>query len=201
MADYVDAVIIMLDSLEIERVQVIGHSMGGAVALLVADKRPDLIERLVLTSVSFFVNDAQVQLYRSVMTAFRASMSLRGKWMARLPGVTQMMASRYFYRIPKDEALLRQGLQEYLELDAGTATATADDAPSPRIPQAGARIRVPTLLIACRQDQVMPVENVNFTARTIPGCQVHWIEECGHIPMVEKPAEFMALVRGFLVLD
>jgi pimeloyl-ACP methyl ester carboxylesterase len=95
---------------------------------------------------------------------------------------------------------LRQGLTEYLTLDYDTAVACANDASDPAIPAAGARVQVPTLLIACRQDEVMPVENVDYTMRVIPNSSVRWIEQCGHLPMVEKPAEYLALLREFLVL-
>jgi pimeloyl-ACP methyl ester carboxylesterase len=200
MFDQVDALRDLLDRLDIDRVQIIGHSMGGAMTLLLADAQPERVERVVLTSVSFFLDEAQIQIYRTIMATFKATFSLRNKWLASMPGVPQMMATRYFYRIPKDEKLLRQGLLDYLELDAGTASACADDAPHPAIPAAGSRLQAPALLVACRQDQVMPVENVDYTAGIIPNCEVRWIEQCGHLPMVEKPDEFLALLHDFLRL-
>jgi pimeloyl-ACP methyl ester carboxylesterase len=142
----------------------------------------------------------QVQVYRAVMQTFKLTMAFRPEWLASVPGMPQLMASRYFYRIPKDEALLKRGLLDYLQLDAGTAVACADDAASTAIPEAGARIAVPTLLIACRQDHVMPPENVDYTVSTIPNCRAIWIEECGHLPMVEKPEEFMQIMEDFLLL-
>lgn len=191
----------LLDLLELERVQVVGHSMGGAMSILLADAQPERIERLSLTSVSFFLNEAQIQTYRTIMATFKATFNLRNPFLASLPGVPQMMATRYFYRIPKDDQLLRRGLLDYIKLDAGTASACADDAPDPAIPAAGARLSMPVLLIACRQDQVMPIENVSYTASIIPDCRVEWIEECGHLPMVEKPDEYLALLRAFLQVE
>jgi pimeloyl-ACP methyl ester carboxylesterase len=201
MQDQVASIADLLRELGITQLQVMGHSMGGAIALLLADQHPDWIERIALTSVSFFATDAQVQVYKAVAHGLRATMSLRGKWMASVPGMPQMMARTFFYRVPNDQALLRRGLQDYLELDAGTAIASAFDVPSAAIPQAGTRIRVPTLLIACRQDQVMPVDNVEYTARLIPNCTVQWIEQCGHLPMLEKPQEYMAILSSFLRLS
>ena len=61
-------------------------------------------------------------------------------------------------------------------------------------------MQVPSLLVACRQDQVMPVENVDYSVSVIPDCQLHWIEECGHLPMVEKADEYMAILHDFLHL-
>ncbi len=200
MFNQVDTLAHILDVLGLERVQVVGHSMGGAMAVLLADARPQQVERLVLTSLCFFMSEAQETMYKAAMGLFKLAMNFRPGWLAQLPLVPQLVATRYFYRVPKDNELLRQGLRDYLELDGATAAACADDAPNPVITQAGARIRVPTLLIACRQDQVMPVQNVDFTLKTIPNSQVRWMDRCGHMPMVEKPQEYFALLHEFLRL-
>jgi pimeloyl-ACP methyl ester carboxylesterase len=200
MFDQVDALVQVLDEFELKRVQVVGHSMGGAMALLLADMRPDAIERVVLTSLTFFRTLAQERVYRSVMKVFRLSMRFRPAWLADVPGVAQMMARHYFYRVPADRALLRQGLLDYLQLDAATATRCADDATTPAIPAAGLRVRVPVLLVACEEDQMMPPENVDYTATIIPDCTVVRMAECGHLPMVEKPDEYLAILRDFLRL-
>jgi pimeloyl-ACP methyl ester carboxylesterase len=200
MHDQVDALRDVLDSLDYERVQVIGHSMGGAMALLLADAEPERVESIVLTSVSFFMTPEQEQVYRKVMQVYRVTMQLRPDWLASMPLLPRMLAHQYFYRVPDNPRLLRQGLQDYLQIDAATAVACADDATDPAIPEAGARVGVPVLLVACRQDRVMPPENVDYTAEIIPQCEVRWIEECGHMPMIEKADEYMGILHGFMTL-
>lgn len=54
MRDQVDTLVELLDTLGLDRVQVVGHSMGGAMALLLADRQPQRVTRLVLTSTCFF---------------------------------------------------------------------------------------------------------------------------------------------------
>lgn len=196
--DQVNNVIDMLDQLGVEQVQVVGHSLGGAMAILLADRQPDRFERLVLTSTAFFINESQVQIYRTIMQGFKATFGFRNKLLASVPGVPQLMAQRYFYRIPKDEKMLREGLLDYLKLHAGTAAACADDVPDPSIPDAAKRLRVPVLLVVCHQDQITPVENVDYTADMISGCEVRWIDQCGHLPMVEQPEIYTELLRDFL---
>jgi pimeloyl-ACP methyl ester carboxylesterase len=198
--DEVTVLLELIDELQIERLQIVGHSMGGAMALLVADARPGLVERLVLTSTCFFLNQRQERIYQSIMQVSFLTMRFRPGWLADLPGVAQLVAKRFFYRVPDDPSLLRQGLLDYLQLDYATAVACANDATDPAIPAAGSRVQAPTLLIACRQDEVMPVENVDYTATIMPNCTVRWIEECGHLPMVEKVGEYLGLLRGFLSL-
>lgn len=200
MFDQVDALVDVIDALEIDRVQIIGHSMGGAMSLLLADARPEPVERIILTSLTFFRTQQQIEVYRNVMRAFKVTMKFKRRWLASVPGMEAMMAKNYFYRVPKGEPMLRQGLLDFLELDGDTAIACADDATDPAIPQAGARVNVPVLLVACRNDNMMPMENVDHTVGIIPDCRVHWMEECGHLPMVEKADEYLSIIHEFLVL-
>lgn len=200
MFDQVQTLIDLLDLLALDAVQVVGHSMGSAMALLMADSQPQRVERLVLTSLSFFLKEWEKRVYRGVMQVFKLTMSFRPLWLADMPGLPQMMGVRYFHRLPADTTLLRQGLRDYLELDARTATACADDAPNDAIPEAGARVEVPTLLIMGRHDQVMLPQNIDGTAEIIPNSTVVWLEDCGHMPMIEKPDEYLTILHDFLQL-
>jgi pimeloyl-ACP methyl ester carboxylesterase len=194
MFDQVQTLVDLLEVMALDSVQVVGHSMGSAMALLLADSQPQRVERLVLTSLSFFLKTWEKQVYHGVMQVFKLTMPLRPSWLANMPGLPQMMGMRYFHRLPDDNALLKQGLLDYLELDAGTAVACANDAPSDAIPDAGARIQVPTLLVIGRYDQMMPPGNVARTAEIIPDSEVIWIEDCGHMPMIEKPEEYLTIL-------
>lgn len=198
MYDQVDSLADLLNALKIEKIQIIGHSMGSAMALLLNERWDGEIERIVLTSMCFFLTEDQVKTYRSVMKVMEQTMRFRSPWMANMPGMSRMLGARYFHKMPEDTGLLQQGLVDYLELDFETAIACADNAADDAIREAGQRVSCPTLLIACRQDQVMPVENVNYTSEQIPNCRVEWIDQCGHIPMVEQPEQYMALLHHFL---
>lgn len=200
MFDQVASIMDVLDLLALDRVQVVGHSMGGGMALLLADEQPERVERIVLTSLTFFMTQQQIRVYRTVMQVFKVTMHFRPSWLVDVPYMTHMMGRQYFYKMPKNQALLREGLMEYLRLDGGTAATCANDATTPRIPEAGGQVQVPVLLVACRHDNMMPIENIDYTADIIPDCDVRWIEDCGHMPMIEKHDEYMLLLREFLRL-
>ena len=61
-----------------------------------------------------------------------------------------------------------------------------------------ARIAVPTLCIAGDQDGSTPPELVRSLADLIPGARYEVIEGTAHIPCIEAPGAYAALVRGFL---
>lgn len=198
MFDQVATLRFVVEELGLEKVQIVGHSMGAAMTLLLAEQIPERVERLVLTSMCFFMTQKQAEIYSSIMKVVRLMMRMRFKQMVDIPGLSYMMALRYFYKVPNEPELLRQGFLDYLTLDFETAAACAKNATDPRIEAAGAAVQVPTLLIACRQDQVMPVENVNYSVNVIPNCQLRWMEQCGHLPMVEKADEYMEILNNFL---
>jgi pimeloyl-ACP methyl ester carboxylesterase len=198
IVDLAAAVEQMVDRLELRRLHVVGHSMGGGIALLLAARRPHLIDRLVLTGLSLFRNDGERALFNTFAGVMGLMLRARAPWMARVPLLARAFARRFFYRVPDDPETLRAGLEDYLHMDYATAVASARSSTSPAIVTAAGRIAVPTLLVAARQDQIMPVANVPFTSATIPGCEVHWIENCGHLPMVEKADEYAQILNGFL---
>jgi pimeloyl-ACP methyl ester carboxylesterase len=198
MEDHVRAVEALLDHVGIERVHIVAHSMGAGIAMLLAAKRPALIERLVLTSISLFRTERERVTFIGITMLLALQMRVRAKWMADVPFLTRLAARRYFYRIPGDKALLRAGFVDYLHMDLGTAVASARSAASYAIPDAARRIRVPSLLVVGRNDSSLPLANVEYTGGMIPGCEVRLIERCGHLPMVEWPDLYAALVDEFL---
>lgn len=59
-------------------------------------------------------------------------------------------------------------------------------------------VRTPTLVLWGREDRIAPVECGELYANAIPRARLAVLPECGHMPEMEKPAEFVAAVRAFL---
>jgi len=61
-----------------------------------------------------------------------------------------------------------------------------------------AAIRCPTLVVAARLDAIMPVPWPEEIASGIPGARLAIVEDSGHIPTLEQPAETTALLADWL---
>ena len=59
-------------------------------------------------------------------------------------------------------------------------------------------VRTPTLLVWGREDAITPIDSGAIYQRAIPRSRLVVIENCGHMPEMEKPAEFARLVENFL---
>jgi pimeloyl-ACP methyl ester carboxylesterase len=56
----------------------------------------------------------------------------------------------------------------------------------------------PTLLVWGREDAIIPLNVCQLYERAISGATAKVIENCGHMPEMEKPAEFVQVVLDFL---
>jgi pimeloyl-ACP methyl ester carboxylesterase len=59
-------------------------------------------------------------------------------------------------------------------------------------------VRTPTLVVWGSGDAITPVSCGEIYARSIPGARLETIPDCGHLPEIEKPAEFVELVCDFV---
>jgi pimeloyl-ACP methyl ester carboxylesterase len=60
------------------------------------------------------------------------------------------------------------------------------------------KIRIPVALIWGRNDKITPPEVAEEFYRLLPDSELHWIDKCGHAPMMEHPQEFNQILKAFL---
>lgn len=60
------------------------------------------------------------------------------------------------------------------------------------------KIHIPVGLIWGRNDRITPPEVAVEFSQLLPNAELHWIDQCGHAAMMEKPAEFNMLLKEFL---
>jgi pimeloyl-ACP methyl ester carboxylesterase len=190
------------EKLGIDRVAaLVGNSMGGFVTTEAVVERPSRFDKLVLVSaagISFA--EAQGRRLGAAVSLFEASFPFtagpRRAWLHR-PRGRQFAFGRVFHypnRV-RPELLKEQidpGLQSPGFGDAIRAIGGYDT--RHRLPE----IEIPTLVIWGLNDHVVPVEAAIGYHRLIDGSRLELFERTGHVPQMERPERFNALLDEFL---
>lgn len=185
----------LIESLKVEQVILLGHSMGGMVAQEVVARRPDLVSRLVLcgTSPAFGKPDGD---WQREFIAQRTAPLDAGKSMAELAEilVPQMigpgslpegvrLATVCMGQVPA--ATYRRALECIVTFDR------RGDLPN---------IHVPTLLVAGEHDRNAPPAVMKKMAGGIANSTYVEMKGIGHLQNLEAPDDFDGLVLNFLAL-
>jgi len=187
-----------LDVLGVDKVHLVGNSLGGAVSLYIAANYPDRVDRLVL------VNAAGVPFRRGVRL-LTAGLS---KWLApAIRGAGREMVFRMLLRAYcypgsfLDERYMR-GFMAPLSR-AGSYRAAMEvisqlnDGLEELFPRLSS-IRHPTKIIWGGQDRLVPVKAGHILAARLPRADLTVFEQSHHCPMEEEPARFNTCVLNFL---
>lgn len=168
--DAAELIAAWLDHLDLQDVCLIGHSMGGHIAVYVAASRPDRVSALVLACASGLLRASP---YRVALRLPRAALSGRLTFMPRVLTDAARSGPRNLWRSATD--LLKDSVQELL-------------------PQLQAR----TLVVWGARDPLVPPATGRALAAAIPGAHYEEIPRAGHVVMVDAPGRFNTLVLDFL---
>jgi pimeloyl-ACP methyl ester carboxylesterase len=69
---------------------------------------------------------------------------------------------------------------------------------NPRLAHFLPRVKAPTMIVWGREDRIVPLQCGEQYARLLPHARLTVLDACGHMPPIEKPDEFAALVTDFL---
>jgi 4,5:9,10-diseco-3-hydroxy-5,9,17-trioxoandrosta-1(10),2-diene-4-oate hydrolase len=194
------AVVGLMDRLGIERAALVGNSMGGATAAIVAGTHPSRVSRLVLLDAAGF----------NLEPAARPAMvRVATSWVAPLLGLLpgkRLIVERSLLEVFHDDALVTdERVAEYLApaQRPGTALglrslgASLDASPS-RVAETLAAIQAETLVIWGDDDRWIPLADADRFVAGIKGARKVVVPACGHMPQEEKPLEVARLLLEFL---
>ncbi len=208
VAAYANGMRDLLSVLDIDRVTVVGHSLGGGVAMQFAYQFPQLVDRLVLVGAGGVSKDVNVALR-----------------VAALPGATEALALlRLPLVLPALQAAGRIGGALFgstgLGRDLPDALRVLADLPEPTASSAFARTlravvdwrgqvvtmldrcylteSVPVQLVWGTHDSVIPVSHAWLAHAEMPGSTLEIFEGSGHFPFHDDPDRFVDVVQHFI---
>ena len=187
----------IIGALHVERATIVGHSMGGHIAGLFAVRYPERVANLMLVDtagVHFTPNDFARRVIggatpfnfstRAEFDAFMSELFVSPRW---LPGrLKDALIARNVEGHAFHAALLRKLSSE------PTALLLEHQLPL---------VEAPTLVLWCRGDKLLDVSSVDVLVmglRAAKRLDSVVLEDCSHMPMMEKPKEFAEKILGFL---
>jgi pimeloyl-ACP methyl ester carboxylesterase len=193
------------DALGIGRVaMLVGNSMGGFVATEAVIQQPQRFERLVLVSAAG-ISWAEAKGRRfeaGARTVKAAAPFLAGDRPLFLnrPGGRHLAFSRLMYNPAKlRPELLAEQVHPGLESDGFVDSMAAIIGYDTR--ERLTEIEIPTLIVWGLSDHIVPVEAALGYHRLIPRSRLEIFERTGHVPQMERPVRFNALLDEFAASD
>ena len=177
-----DTVAAMLDKLGIERCTIVGHSMGGYVALAFCEKYPERLDGLVLLSSTPNPDSPEkLERRRREIALVKAG---KKELMARIVPAAGFAADH------------RAAMQDYIDDLTETIHITEDDGIVALLGGMMQRkdqnemlrsSKVPQLFILGRKDEYIPLEVAEAMVAAHPQAKVVWLANSGHMGFIEEP--------------
>jgi pimeloyl-ACP methyl ester carboxylesterase len=206
VAAYANGMRDLISLLDIERVTVIGHSLGGGVAMQFAYQFPERTERLVLLSsggVSQEINPALRAL--SLPGAELALQSLGLPLVRRQLAVAAWLVERTGLALGSDAREMLRILESFPDPTARAAFArTLRSAVDWRgqvitmLDRCYLAASLPTLIVWGSRDRVVPLRHALLAHEAMPGSRLEVFEGAGHFPHHSDPDRFLRTLRHFL---
>jgi pimeloyl-ACP methyl ester carboxylesterase len=174
-----------IGALKLEQVHLVGASMGGWIAAELAVRNQSSLKSLTLVAAAGI----------HVAGAQKGDIFLWSR---------QELERNRFYSQELAEAMLaKQPTQEEIDIQMKNRLTMAKLAWQPRLhdPHLAKwlhRIAVPTLIVWGAKDKVIPAQYGPAFRDLIPKARLEILEQCGHVPQIEKAAEFTGLLTSFV---
>jgi 2-hydroxy-6-oxo-octa-2,4-dienoate hydrolase len=193
---WAEQVLGLLDALDLSKASIVGNSFGGAIALRLASRHPDRVDKLVLMG--------------SMGIDFPITEGLDRVWgyepsFENMRGVLDVFA--YNRELVPDElaevryrASTEPGFQEsYASMFPAPRQRWVDAMATPEDDIRALPHR--TLIVHGREDKVISVDNSLRLIRLVENGDLHVFSHCGHWVQIERSADFNRLVGDFLAPD
>lgn len=181
---YADAVLDWLEAVDLHRVVLVGHSMGGAIVQQLALHAKDQVLGLGLvgTGARLRVHPDILQNTLSEKT-YRTAVDTVVRW-AFSPQTSPELVGLASHRMAETRPSVLHG--DFIASDAFDIIDQVNE------------INQPTIVICGADDQLTPLRYSQFLADNIPNAQLEVIPAAGHMVMLEKPQEMAGILGAFM---
>jgi 3-oxoadipate enol-lactonase len=179
-------VIAMVDHARVERFTIVGSSIGATVALLVAERHPDRVARLILMGVNA---EKATPLERLSMGAVAALVERTGAFDFYVSRALPLLFSKH------TPASIQKPWAEHIKRYDRRALAAAMRCwiNRPQLIERATRIQAPTTLLAGVDDTSCPPANARKLV--MPNASLQLVERAGHMLPLERPEVLAALIQ------
>ena len=196
----------LVAALGYDRATVVGHSLGGGIAMQFAYQFPERVERLVLIGSGGLGREVHPMLRAATLPGSELVLALvGGAWLRATGGAVGGVLARFGLRTGEDLAGVATGIGSFADSGARAAfvhtARAAIDAGGQRV-SATDRLYLaadlPTLIVWGERDPIIPVAHGRAAHAAIPGSRLEVFEGAGHFPHREAPARFVAVIEDFV---
>ena len=180
IATYADWLSAFLDAAGLERAVLVGHSMGGAIALDMALRCPERVAGLGLVATG-----ARLRVAPAVLEGLRSD-----------PAAAVRLIGEWAYGPQAPPEMIRLGEEQ---IAATPPEVLYDDFAACNAFDVTGRlseITTPTVVVCGSEDRMTPPKYAAYLRDSIPGAALHLVEGAGHMVMLEKPEEVTAILAG-----
>ncbi len=191
--DYASLIVECLDTVGIDKAILVGHSIGGWIALRIAAENPERVARLILADpMGLDVPEARPPNLEAIDEESFAKAVF---------GRLGLIATAQPYGFGAEWENVRRG-PEFERQWKGrglVARLVKGACADPELTRKVKTIAADTLLIWGRLDGIVPLQHGEALRAALPSARLDVIDRCGHLPMVEKPETFHRILYDYLV--
>jgi len=179
-----------LKKLDLNKINIIGSSLGGQITAKYVSTHSDNIDHLVLVSPSGIMKSSTPALDAYVMAALYPDLEVAKNAFQMMAGGTRQVNQKVIEDFVK-RMKLPNAKMAFMSTLLGLKNAEL-------ITKSLKKISVPTLIIWGEHDPVIPIQYADDFVSSIQDCRFYMMDNSGHTPYVDDPKRFSQLVLDFL---
>lgn len=210
MKQFVDDIEGIRRAFKLDRMNLMGHSWGGLLAMVYASRYPDRVKSLLLVNPIAASSEYQAEALQTMNARFTREDSVARSELSAALNQNPADVSLYekLFRLNFRANFFHRNFIDSLTLDFQPDFLTSSeklrylfkDLPAFNFYPELAKIAAPTLILHGAYDST-PKAAIERLRATIPQATLVYLENCGHFPFVECPEKFFATARAFLQQD